>query len=103
MLIGTFNDWRQVSARDKLPAVYWERFFVAAGGLVAYGPDLAAFGTTRKWWNAPIMSAPLGTSGLNMRSLQASAGFDPPLGHSSLEVGTVPRSGEDFARLRVTI
>jgi ABC-type uncharacterized transport system substrate-binding protein len=27
-------------ARHKLPAVYWERFFVAAGGLMSYGPDL---------------------------------------------------------------
>jgi putative ABC transport system substrate-binding protein len=29
-----------VSARHKLPAVYWERFFVAAGGLISFGPDL---------------------------------------------------------------
>jgi putative tryptophan/tyrosine transport system substrate-binding protein len=29
-----------LAARHKLPAVYWERFFVAAGGLVSYGPDL---------------------------------------------------------------
>jgi putative tryptophan/tyrosine transport system substrate-binding protein len=29
-----------LSARHKLPAVYWERFFVAAGGLISYGPDL---------------------------------------------------------------
>jgi putative tryptophan/tyrosine transport system substrate-binding protein len=29
-----------VAARHKLPAVYFERAFVAAGGLVSYGPDL---------------------------------------------------------------
>jgi ABC-type uncharacterized transport system substrate-binding protein len=29
-----------LAVRHKLPAVYWERFFVAAGGLVSYGPDL---------------------------------------------------------------
>jgi len=29
-----------LAARLKLPAVYWERFFVAAGGLISYGPDL---------------------------------------------------------------
>ena len=28
-----------LSARYKLPAVYYERFFVAAGGLISYGPD----------------------------------------------------------------
>jgi putative tryptophan/tyrosine transport system substrate-binding protein len=28
------------SALHKLPAVYWDRFFVAAGGLMSYGPDL---------------------------------------------------------------
>ena len=28
-----------LAARHKLPAVYYERFFVAAGGLIAYGPD----------------------------------------------------------------
>ena len=28
-----------LAARHKLPAVYFERLFVAAGGLVAYGPD----------------------------------------------------------------
>jgi ABC-type uncharacterized transport system substrate-binding protein len=29
-----------LAARRKLPAVYWERLFVAAGGLISYGPDL---------------------------------------------------------------
>ena len=28
-----------LAARHKLPTVYFERFFVAAGGLVSYGPD----------------------------------------------------------------
>ena len=29
-----------LAARHKLPAVYWERFFATAGGLISYGPDL---------------------------------------------------------------
>ena len=29
----------ELSARHKLPAVYYERYFVAAGGLISYGPD----------------------------------------------------------------
>ena len=29
-----------LAARHKLPAVYFERLFVAAGGLSSYGPDL---------------------------------------------------------------
>jgi putative ABC transport system substrate-binding protein len=29
-----------LAARHKLPAVYYERFFVTAGGLISYGPDL---------------------------------------------------------------
>src|SRR5262245_9388709 len=29
-----------LAARHKLPAAYWDRFFVTAGGLMSYGPDL---------------------------------------------------------------
>jgi len=29
-----------LAAQHKLPAIYWERFFVAAGGLVSYGANL---------------------------------------------------------------
>jgi putative ABC transport system substrate-binding protein len=29
-----------LAAQYKLPAIYYERFFVAAGGLLSYGPDL---------------------------------------------------------------
>jgi putative tryptophan/tyrosine transport system substrate-binding protein len=29
-----------LAARHRLPAVYWNTFFVAAGGLISYGPDL---------------------------------------------------------------
>ena len=28
-----------LATRHKLPAVYYERFFVVAGGLISYGPD----------------------------------------------------------------
>jgi putative ABC transport system substrate-binding protein len=29
-----------LAARHKLTAVYWERYFAAAGGLISYGPDI---------------------------------------------------------------
>lgn len=29
-----------LAARYKLPTIYWERFFVATGGLISFGPDL---------------------------------------------------------------
>ena len=28
-----------LAARHRLPAVYWDRFIVAEGGLISYGPD----------------------------------------------------------------
>jgi putative ABC transport system substrate-binding protein len=29
-----------LASRHTLPAIYWDRFFVDAGGLMSYGPDL---------------------------------------------------------------
>lgn len=31
-----------LAARHKLPAVYWQRFFAAAGGLISYGADIVS-------------------------------------------------------------
>jgi putative ABC transport system substrate-binding protein len=30
----------KLAARHKLPAVYWDRAFVASGGLISYGADV---------------------------------------------------------------
>ena len=30
----------ELAARHRLPAVYYERLYVASGGLISYGPDL---------------------------------------------------------------
>ena len=30
----------ELAARHRLPAVYWDRFFVPSGGLISYGADL---------------------------------------------------------------
>jgi putative ABC transport system substrate-binding protein len=39
-----------LAAQHKLPAVYFERFFVAAGGLASYGPDnVDAFRQTARY------------------------------------------------------
>jgi putative ABC transport system substrate-binding protein len=29
-----------LAAEHKLPAVYYDRFFITAGGLISYGPDI---------------------------------------------------------------
>ena len=33
------RDFITLISGAKLPAVYWERFFVTGGGLISYGPD----------------------------------------------------------------
>jgi hypothetical protein len=38
-----------LAARYKLPAVYVERFFVAAGGLMSYGPNFVDQYRQRGW------------------------------------------------------
>ena len=32
----------RLAMRHKLPSIFFERFFVAAGGLASYGPDIIA-------------------------------------------------------------
>jgi hypothetical protein len=41
MLTGHRDLILKLVARYKLPAVYYDRFSVAAGGLISYGPDFA--------------------------------------------------------------
>jgi putative ABC transport system substrate-binding protein len=46
-----------LTARHKLPAVYYERHFAAAGGLMTYGPDF-----TEQYRRAAAASSIGGTS-----------------------------------------
>jgi len=39
-IAGNRNTVIEVAARDKLPAIYGARFYVANGGLMSYGADL---------------------------------------------------------------
>ena len=42
MLLGASKRIAEFASKHKLPAVYPDREFVDAGGLMAYGPDLGA-------------------------------------------------------------
>ena len=39
MLLEVCRQSSTTTSRYKLPAVYYERFFVSGGGLISYGPD----------------------------------------------------------------
>ena len=78
-----------LAARHKLPAIYWERFFVAAGGLMSYGPDLvdqfrqAAGYVDRilkgeKPGNLPVQAATKYETVLNLKTAKALGLTVPP-------------------------
>ena len=41
LFVSRRGQFATLTARDRIPAVYWDREFVAAGGLMSYGTDLA--------------------------------------------------------------
>jgi hypothetical protein len=51
-----------LAARHKLPAVYWDRFFVTGGGLISYGPDVVdQFRRAASYVDRPRPKLPHGT------------------------------------------
>jgi len=48
-----------LAARHKLPAVYWDRIFVAAGGLMSFGPNLVEQFRQAAGYVDRILSSPL--------------------------------------------
>jgi putative ABC transport system substrate-binding protein len=47
-IIGHRAEITSLTARYRVPAVYWSRFFAELGGLISYGPNGVAFSRVRK-------------------------------------------------------